>query len=162
MNTAYLLTGGNVGNRQQNLANAASLIEAKCGKIAQYSALYETAAWGKTDQPAFLNQALQLRTSFSADLLMQALLEIELVAGRKRTEKYGPRTIDIDILLFNHDIIQTPLVTVPHLQMANRRFVLEPLNEIASDYIHPVLKQTIAHLLAICPDKLPVKKFSGK
>ena len=93
---------------------------------------------------------------------MKALLLIEQKAGRERSEKYGPRTIDIDILLFNSTIVQSALVTVPHPQMANRRFVLVPLNEIAANYIHPVLKKTVSQLLAICPDILPVKKFSTK
>jgi len=162
MNTVYLLTGGNVGNRQQYLDNAALLIEAACGKITRRSAIYETAAWGKTDQPAFLNQALELSTLLDAGELMRALLLIEQKTGRERAEKYGPRTIDIDILLFNSAIIHSALVTVPHPQMANRRFVLEPLNEIAPDYIHPVLKKNVSQLLALCPDSLPVKKFSTK
>ncbi len=161
MNTVYLLTGGNVGNRQQYLQDSARLVEAACGKINQRSALYETAAWGKTDQAAFLNQALQLSTQLSADELMKALLAIEEELGRKRAEKYGARTIDIDILLFNKEIIHTKLVTIPHAQMANRRFVLEPLNEIAPAYQHPVLKKTIAQLLKACTDPLPVKKFSA-
>jgi len=162
MNIVYLLTGGNVGNRQQYLENAALLIETACGKITRRSAIYETAAWGKTDQAAFLNQALELSTLLDPGELMKALLLIEQKTGRERSEKYGPRTIDIDILLFNSAIIQSALVTVPHPQMANRRFVLVPLNEIAAGYIHPILKKTVSQLLAICPDTLPVKKFSTK
>ena len=161
MNTAYLLTGGNVGNRQQFLHESSLLIEAACGKIIHRSALYETAAWGKTDQAAFLNQALELLTPFTAAALMKELLAIEKKTGRERLEKYGPRTIDIDILLFNQDIINTKLLTIPHLQMANRRFVLQPLNEIAATYMHPVLHKTIHQLLQLCPDPLPVKKFSA-
>ena len=162
MNIVYLMTGGNVGNRQQYLENAALLIETACGKITRRSALYETAAWGKTDQAAFLNQALELSTLLDPGELMKALLLIEQKTGRERSEKYGPRTIDIDILLFNSAIVQSALVTVPHPQMANRRFVLVPLNEIAAGYIHPILKKSISQLLAICPDTLPVKKFSTK
>lgn len=161
MNTVYLLTGGNVGNRQQYLQKSALLITTGCGKIVQQSSLYETAPWGKTDQPAFLNQALLLHTLLAPDELMKTLLQIEKTIGRTRTEQYGPRTIDIDILLFNRQIIHTPLVTVPHPQMANRRFVLQPLNEIAPGYMHPVLLQSIAQLLELCPDPLPVKKFSA-
>lgn len=161
MNRVYLLTGGNVGNREQYLRETARVIEAVCGKIDRRSAIYETAAWGKTDQSAFLNQALQLATLLEPDPLMQQLLKIEQESGRVRNEKYGPRTIDIDILLYNHNIIQTTLVTIPHTQMASRRFVLEPLNEIAGTYIHPVLKKSIHQLLLDCPDELPVKKFSA-
>jgi len=162
MNIVYLLTGGNVGNRQQYLENAALLIETACGKITRRSAVYETAAWGKTDQAAFLNQALELSTLLDPGELMKALLLIEQKTGRERSEKYGPRTIDIDILLFNSAIVQSVLVTISHPQMANRRFVLVPLNEIAAGYMHPVLKKTVSQLLAICPDTLPVKKFSTK
>ena len=161
MNTVYLLTGGNVGNRQQYLQKSALLIGNDCGKIVQQSSLYETAPWGKTDQPPFLNQALLLHTLLGPDELMSTLLHIEQSIGRIRTEQYGPRTIDIDILLFNRQIIHTALVTVPHPQMANRRFVLQPLNEIAPGFVHPVLLQSIAQLLEFCPDPLPVKKFSA-
>ena len=160
MNTVYLLTGGNVGNREQYLQESVRLMEATCGKIIRRSAIYETAAWGKTDQAAFLNQALQLSTLLLPDMLMRKLLAIEQLIGRKREEKYGPRTIDIDILLFNTEIIHTDLVIIPHTQLANRRFVLQPLAEIAPGYIHPVLKKSIARLLRICTDPLPVKKFS--
>ncbi len=160
MNKAYLLTGGNTGNREQYLLQSANLISAACGKIVKKSALYETGAWGKTDQPAFLNQALELHTLLPAALLMTALLSIEEQMGRKRLEKYGPRIIDIDILLFNSEIIHSLRVTIPHPELANRRFALIPLNEIAPGYIHPVLQKSIAQLLQICPDELPVKKFS--
>jgi 2-amino-4-hydroxy-6-hydroxymethyldihydropteridine diphosphokinase len=161
MNKAYLLTGGNTGNRQQYLQESARLIASLCGKIIAQSTIFETAAWGKTDQAAFLNQALELSTALPPADLMKQLLAIEQTIGRKRAEKYGPRIIDIDILLFNNDIIDTPLLTVPHPQMIYRRFVLEPLNEIAPGYVHPVLKKTIQQLLRVCPDPLPVKKFSG-
>jgi 2-amino-4-hydroxy-6-hydroxymethyldihydropteridine diphosphokinase len=160
MNKAYLLTGGNTGNRKEYLQQAAMLVELACGKIVKKSALYETSAWGKTDQPAFLNQALELDTALPATALMNALLAIEEKLGRKRLEKYGPRIIDIDILLFNQEIINSAFITVPHPELPNRRFALEPLNEIAPNYIHPVLNKTVLQLLQICPDKLPVKKFS--
>jgi 2-amino-4-hydroxy-6-hydroxymethyldihydropteridine diphosphokinase len=160
MNTVYLLTGGNVGNRQQYLQETARLIEAGCGKIVHSSAIYETAAWGKTDQAAFLNQVLELLTPLGPADLMTKLLGIEAAAGRKRAEKYGPRTIDIDILLFNDEIMQSSFLTIPHPQIANRRFVLVPLCEIAPAYVHPVLKKKISRLLELCPDTLPVKKFS--
>jgi len=160
MNKVYLLTGGNVGNRQQYLQQSANLIDARCGKIISRSSIYETAPWGKTDQAAFLNQALEVSTKLTAEKLLDELLAIEQAAGRKRAEKYGPRTIDIDMLFFNDDVLSTPVLTVPHPQLAFRRFVLEPMNELAPLYMHPVLKKTIAQLLDECPDKLPVKKFS--
>lgn len=162
MNTAYLLTGGNMGDRVINLQNVRQYIEAACGDIVHASDLYETAPWGKTDQSLFLNQALELHTSFSASELMTSLLSIEKKMGRKRLEKNGPRIIDIDILLFNHEIITSSLVTVPHPELPNRRFALQPLADIAPDYEHPILKKTIVQLLAICPDKLGVNKFRVK
>ncbi len=160
MNKSYLLIGGNVGNRHEYLLQAAGFIGTLAGDIDRRSALYETAAWGKTDQAAFLNQALELYTGLGPDALMEILLGIEERMGRKRGEKYGPRVIDIDILLYNNAVIHNPLLTVPHPQLANRRFALEPLQEIAAGYIHPLLHKTIAQLLLECPDPLPVKKFS--
>jgi 2-amino-4-hydroxy-6-hydroxymethyldihydropteridine diphosphokinase len=161
MNRVYLLTGGNVGNRQQYLQESARLIETDCGEITGRSALYETAAWGKTDQATFLNQALELSTTLPAGELMDVLLRIEQGIGRRRAEKYGPRIIDIDILLYGHAVIASPRLTVPHPHMAARRFALVPLHEIAAAFIHPVLHKTIAELLLECPDPLPVKKFSA-
>jgi 2-amino-4-hydroxy-6-hydroxymethyldihydropteridine diphosphokinase len=159
MNKAYLLTGGNTGDRREWLQKATSLIEATCGNITKQSSLFETAAWGKTDQPAFLNQALLLHTKMEAPELMHELLRIEEQLGRKRVEKYGARIIDIDILLFNDAVIDTSLVRVPHPELPNRRFALEPLCELAPNFIHPVLQKTIAQLLKDCTDRLPVKKL---
>ena len=161
MNTAYLLTGGNIGNRKDNLAIAWKHISVQCGHIINSSSLYETAAWGKTDQPAFLNQALEIQTELTAPQLLKKLLNIEKQTGRVRKEKYGPRIIDIDILLFNDEIHNFPLLKIPHPEMQNRRFVLEPLAEIAPEIIHPVSKKTIVELLAICPDKLEVSRLNG-
>ena len=160
MNTAYLLTGGNMGDREKNLAKARELVDKNCGTIIHASSVYETAAWGKTDQLSFLNQALIIHTSLHAEQLMQRILELEEKMGRVRDVKFGPRIIDIDILLFNHDIISTSIVKIPHPEMQNRRFVLTPLAEIAPTAIHPALKKTIKELLNDCPDTLAVKKNS--
>ncbi len=160
MNKAYLLTGGNTGNRKQYLQQAIELISQKCGNIQKQSALYETAAWGKTDQPAFLNQALLLHTKLEAPELMQVLLSIEELMGRHREEKYGPRIIDIDVLLYNNSVLQTPLITIPHPELAKRRFALTPLAEIAADLKHPLQHKTIRQLLKECPDKLPVQRVN--
>ena len=103
MNDAYLMIGGNIGDRQENLKLAKSLIAEYCGNVVRSSSLYETAPWGKTDQPLFLNQALEIETSLAARELMGSIIAIENKMGRKRKEKYGPRTIDIDVLFFNDE-----------------------------------------------------------
>ena len=158
MNTVYLLTGGNMGNRLNHLQQAAEFIQQKCGKIVAQSSIYETEACGKTDQPAFLNQALQVETDLSPDALMQALLDIETEMGRTRTIKMGPRIIDLDILLID-DLIQTSaLLTIPHPALPLRKFALLPLAEIAPLLMHPIEKKSILELLEICPDTLNVQK----
>lgn len=159
MNEAYLLTGGNIGDRLDYLSKAKQAIAKGCGRILKESAVYETAAWGKEDQEAFLNQVLKIETDLSADELLQHLLQTETDLGRKREMKYGPRTIDIDILFFNDEVINRHGLKIPHPQLQNRRFVLAPLNEMAPDKIHPVFHKTIARLLAECPDPLAVHKL---
>ncbi len=160
MNQLYLLTGGNMGDRLQHLQQALAGLQSQVGKLIKKSAVYETAPWGKTDQASFLNQVLVLATALSPAETLQTILDIEEKLGRKRLEKNGPRTIDIDILLYGHEVISTPQLQVPHPQMQNRRFVLTPLSEVAAGFIHPVLQQTIAELLAVCPDDLPVAKYA--
>jgi 2-amino-4-hydroxy-6-hydroxymethyldihydropteridine diphosphokinase len=160
MNRAYLLTGGNMGDREQNLTLAAKFIAEQCGIITAASSLYKTAAWGKTDQPSFLNQALEVETKLTARQLIRRVLKIEKQMGRQRKEKYGPRIIDIDILLFNNEVHHYPLLKVPHPDMQNRRFALLPLAEIAAGIVHPVLNKTIKVLLKECSDTLEVKKYS--
>jgi 2-amino-4-hydroxy-6-hydroxymethyldihydropteridine diphosphokinase len=160
MNKAYLLTGGNMGDRKNNLATARELLSQHCGNIIIASALYETAAWGNTDQPAFLNQALEIETSLNARQLIRRILKLEKTMGRIREEKYGPRIIDIDILLFNNEKHNYHFLKLPHPEMQNRRFALLPLAEIAPEIVHPVLNKTISQLLKDCPDKLEVKEIS--
>ncbi|NII27714.1 2-amino-4-hydroxy-6-hydroxymethyldihydropteridine diphosphokinase [Pseudoflavitalea sp. X16] len=161
MNNVYLLIGGNVGDRRENLRQAVTAIDQSCGgHVVRQSAIYETAAWGKTDQQAFLNQALLLSTSFTPTHLLQQILQTEVLLGRVRQERYGPRIIDIDILFFNDAIINDPALTVPHPEVQNRRFALTPLQEIAPGLVHPVLKKSVDQLLQECPDMLEVKRWS--
>jgi 2-amino-4-hydroxy-6-hydroxymethyldihydropteridine diphosphokinase len=161
MNVAFLLIGGNLGNREENLQTATSLIKQYCGKITKSSSVYETAAWGKTDQPAFLNQALEIETKLTAEGLMREIFAIEKIMRRERKEKYGPRIIDIDILLFNDEQHDSSFLKIPHPEMQNRLFALIPLAEIAPNVYHPVFKKSIAQLLKETPDKLEVKKYKG-
>ena len=159
MNQTYLLIGGNLGNRFNNLEKARSLIAAVIGKIINASAVYETEAWGIKEQPAFLNQVLIVSTSLDPDQLLSRILSIEHEMGRERTQKFGPRSIDIDILFYNQEIIDQPGLIIPHPQLHLRRFTLEPLNEISPSFIHPLFDKSIAELLQECPDNLVVKKL---
>ncbi|HVU85227.1 MAG TPA: 2-amino-4-hydroxy-6-hydroxymethyldihydropteridine diphosphokinase [Puia sp.] len=159
MNKAYLLIGGNEGDRFFHMQLARTNIEHICGVIEQVSSVYQTAAWGKTDQADFLNQALLINTTLGPEELLRANLLIEEKMGRIRTGKNAPRIIDIDILFFNREIISTPDLLIPHPRIPDRRFVLVPLNEIAADFIHPVSGKSIRELLRECKDMLTVKKI---
>lgn len=159
MNLAYLLTGSNLNDPEDQVALAYNLLEEYCGKIILASSIYGSLAWGITDQPDFINQAVCVETDFSAKELMNKILAIEKEMGRKRLFKMGPRIIDIDILLFNDEIIDEPGLTVPHPLLPQRRFALEPLSEIAPYIIHPVLKKDIQTLLKECTDPLNVYKI---
>jgi 2-amino-4-hydroxy-6-hydroxymethyldihydropteridine diphosphokinase len=159
MQNAYLLTGGNKGDRENYLAKAVIAIERRCGSVVAKSAIFETEAWGLEDQPAYLNQALHLTTQLSAQALLTAILEIEKGLGRVRDVKYGPRTIDIDILFYGQEIIEVPGLIIPHPHIHERRFALECLNDIAPALIHPVFNKTIRFLLKECTDSLTVNKL---
>jgi len=159
MNQTYLLIGGNMGNRQENLEVATRRIAANIGEIKQSSAIYETEAWGLEEQPAFLNQVLLVSSTLNAQQVLKQILNIEHDMGRERIQKFGPRIIDIDILFFNRDIIHEPGLNVPHPQLHLRRFTLKPLNDIAPEFRHPELGKTISDLLSTCPDPLSVKKL---
>lgn len=158
MHTAYLLIGGNMGNRAVYLQQAIENIGKYCGDIVLQSSVYETAAWGVTDQPSFYNQALALHTNFEPEALMKQLLAIEETMGRKRVQKMGPRIIDLDILLIDDLVVSTGLLTLPHPALPFRRFALLPLAEIAPALVHPVLQKTIPQLLSACTDNLDVQK----
>lgn len=160
MEAVYLLTGSNLGDRLDNLKKAKEYIEQACGRIITYSSIYQTAAWGKTDQPDFLNQVIELRTALNPEELLRSVLSIEKELGRVRKEKWGERIIDIDILYFGSRIVQSDTLLLPHPSIAQRRFVLAPLCEIAPGFVHPVVNKSNEQLLLICKDILPVKKLS--
>ena len=153
MNIAYLLLGGNLGDRLQNLHKALILINKMAGATTKKSNVFVTAAWGNENQPDFYNQAICINTTLSALDLLNILLKIEEELGRKRTDKkWQERTMDIDILFYNDVIIDTMQLKIPHPFIQDRKFVLIPLMEIAKDFIHPVLKKNISQLLAECED----------
>ena len=156
---AYLLLGSNLGDRVARLAQARLDLAASAGRIVAASALYETAAWGLEDQPAFLNQVLVMETELSAPALLTACLAAEQQQGRERLVRWAARTLDVDILLIEQEIINTPTLTVPHPALPGRRFALAPLAEVAPQLMHPVLRRTIAELLADCPDILEVRRL---
>jgi 2-amino-4-hydroxy-6-hydroxymethyldihydropteridine diphosphokinase len=159
MNEVYLLTGGNIGDSIQYLLSAKEEIKKRCGHILLQSSVYETAAWGNENQGTFLNQVLKIETTLGAWQLLKSILQIEEDLGRKRELKYGPRTIDIDILFFKDEVIDQAGLKIPHPRIQQRRFVLVPLNEIAPGKVHPVFHKTISQLLAECTDPLAVNKF---
>jgi len=155
----FLLLGSNLGDRKRYLRQAIDLIETALGPVIQNSSIYETEAWGKTDEPNYLNQVVQVNTTLSARQVLEKILQIETRMGRVREEKWGSRIIDIDILFYGQDIINEPGLTVPHPELQNRKFTLEPLNEIAPDLQHPILKKSLFRLKSELKDNLIVKKL---
>jgi 2-amino-4-hydroxy-6-hydroxymethyldihydropteridine diphosphokinase len=152
--TIYLCIGGNLGEREANLEEARDFIDFNLGDVIAASAIYESEPWGMTDVPNFLNQVVQIQTELSNEELLSEILELEEFFGRERNaEGYVSREMDIDMLFINQEIIETETLRVPHPRIAQRRFVLTPLAEIAPDLIHPELKKSIQELLASCPDK---------
>ena len=159
MNSTYLLIGGNLGDRIINLSKAKRLIEIEIGEIVNASSMYETASWGNTEQPKFLNQVLVIETILSAEKIIEKIFSIEHSMGRVRGIKNASRIIDIDILFFNDEIIKMPHLIIPHPEIQNRKFVLVPLAELSPNLYHPILKLTVAELLSASKDRLAVKLF---
>lgn len=154
----YLSLGSNVGDREKNLRDAIARLGAR-GHIVSVSSFYETEPVEFTNQAWFLNCAVALETIETASQLMTALLDMEREMGRQCTKAKGPRTIDIDILLFGRAVVNSSELKIPHPAMARRRFVLEPLAEIAAGVRHPLLKKTVRELLQELPPGQTVRKF---
>lgn len=160
MNNAYLLIGGNMGDRLGYLQKACAEITSKIGEIVKSSSIYETAPWGNHNQSNFLNQVILVKTPLEPINLLQTILDIEKEMGRIRTLENQPRTIDIDILYFN-DIKENSIeLTIPHPRIFSRKFVLIPMHEMAPDHIDPIHQKSIDQLLNECKDDLEVNKFS--
>lgn len=152
----YLLLGSNQGEREANLQNARKAIEKSIGKIAQKSQLYETQSWGKTDEDDHLNQALEVQTVLSPREVLRKTQQIETEMGRVKTQKYGSRIIDIDILMYENVVINEPDLVIPHPELPNRNFALIPLMEIAGETEHPTLGLPIEEIYLACEDDLEV------
>jgi len=133
MNGIYLGLGTNMGNKSANLNNALHLISTNIGPVLKKSSIVETEAWGKTDQPNFFNMVIQINTTLSPKQLLDKCQYIEKKLGRIRTEKWGPRVIDIDILYYHNEVVNEEKLIIPHPYIKERDFVLEPLNEILED-----------------------------
>lgn len=158
--SCYIALGSNLGDRDANLAQARSLLKEKV-RIVKESSIYETEPWGVTDQPAFLNQVIEGRTSLEPKRLLIFLKQIEEEMGRQKTYRYGPRLIDLDILMMDDLMVSFPELVIPHPRMVERAFVLVPLEEIASELIIPGTNRTVHNLLADL-DRSGVSLFKGE
>ncbi|MCK5367443.1 MAG: 2-amino-4-hydroxy-6-hydroxymethyldihydropteridine diphosphokinase [Cyclobacteriaceae bacterium] len=159
MKGIYLLLGSNLGNSREILKKAIVEIENDIGEIVKSSSVYKTKAWGIEDQPDFLNQVVEIESSHSPQIILKRANKIEEKLGRVRRIKWHSRIIDIDILYYGNEIVNTDKLVIPHPENQNRNFVLVPICEIAADLIHPALMFTQKEMLENCADKLDVKKI---
>ena len=159
MNTVYIQLGSNIGARESFIAKSMEQIEENIGEIITESSIFKTIPWGNKNQNNFLNSVIKIITPFDAFKVLQKSQEIENNLGRVRERKWGERTIDIDILFYNSEIINTEELNIPHPLLHRRKFVLVPLSEIDPNYIHPILKKNIYTLLSECKDNQKVLDY---
>ncbi|MGB0525787.1 MAG: 2-amino-4-hydroxy-6-hydroxymethyldihydropteridine diphosphokinase [Flammeovirgaceae bacterium] len=155
----YLLLGGNLGNRMRNIQAAIQAISHHIGQVKAVSKVYETAAWGIPNQPAYLNQALQVSSMLPPNELLYAINKIEDDLGRERHERWQARIIDIDILYYSDHVIEGQRLTLPHPHLHHRKFALIPLVDIAPEFVHPILEKNNQELLDLCEDELQVSVY---
>ncbi|MDN3667999.1 2-amino-4-hydroxy-6-hydroxymethyldihydropteridine diphosphokinase [Echinicola jeungdonensis] len=161
MEQVVFLIGGNLDDRIKLILEAEKQLS-KTFKITGRSSVYETPAWGKESNNDYLNRALVVESSLDPMEILLAAQNVENILGRERKEKWGDRTMDIDIIYIGQRVIDTPKLKVPHPLMTERKFVLEPLVEVLPNFLHPVLGQTSKELLETCPDKTEPKRYMGK
>ncbi len=160
MNAVYLILGSNLGEKENLLEKATDLISTRAGIVKASSSIYETEPWGTVEPLSYLNQVIIIETELEPLSLLKVILKIEKELGRKRNGiRNQPRTIDIDIVFFNDEIIRLKDLVIPHERMQFRKFVLIPLAEIAPHFIHPVLKMSVNELLINCVDNRWVRKY---
>lgn len=158
INQLFLSLGGNLGNTREIFEGAYPLIEKKIGKISVYSSIYQTEAWGPIPQADFLNQVVLVSTTLKPEACLMELLEIEREFGRERKERWGPRTLDLDILYYSDVVIAESDLSIPHPRITERKFILTPLAEIAPIFEDPVSRKSMVTLLADCTDKSQVNR----
>jgi 2-amino-4-hydroxy-6-hydroxymethyldihydropteridine diphosphokinase len=160
-NIVFVLLGGNIEPRLEYLQNAKNELEKHLGKLVNESSIFETEAWGFETKSKFLNMVLQFETEVDAVICLKTALEIELKLGRLRNADgtYSSRTIDIDLLYFNSEIIESKELIIPHPRIHLRRFTLIPLVEIAPEFVHPIKGITNKQMLSLCDDKTEVLEF---
>jgi 2-amino-4-hydroxy-6-hydroxymethyldihydropteridine diphosphokinase len=154
-----LLLGSNMGDRLRTLADAEARISRGVGQIINRSRVYETASWGNEALEPYLNKVIEVETMLQPRIVMDKILQIETFMGRKRTDKWASRIIDIDILFYENEIVELPDLAIPHPFLHKRRFTLVPLVEIHPDKIHPLLNKTCRQILEEVKDQLPVAEY---
>ena len=162
MGWVFVSLGSNIGDRLEFLQKAVDALGNASGfKVIAASPVYETEPVGKKDQPRFLNAAVELESLLSPDSILVNLKQIERAVGRTPSQKWGPREIDLDLIYVGNLVVKSPMLTLPHPEVAVRRFVLTPLAEIAPDFVDPLRKRTLRDLLSSCPDQCEVVQTSS-